>query len=329
MALARPLTKAQQAATRSSLSAQPVGQKSPTITLGEAVERWTTHLHASDRIGSPRTIQAYLYGLGKLTTRVDKDTPLADITPEHIEGMLADLKRAGITDGGRALVYRPIRTFFRWAVERELVFTSPVEKVAAPKVKVQPLVFVTDDEFDRILKTTVTRSRWAFRARRDRAILLMLATTGARLSEVAELKLSDVAVTSQQFTVHGKGGKDRVLPLLDDAAEALSAYLTHERPRSVYSSTQALWLAPRGPITPNGIAQLVAERGYAAGVKRRVHAHELRHRFVAKALSGGMPGPLVMALSGHSTPSMLNRYGAHTRSEDAMNMLRAMAGRTS
>jgi integrase len=69
----------------------------------------------------------------------------------------------------------------------------------------------------------------------------------------------------------------------------------------------------------------VAERGKEAGLTRRVHPHELRHRFVAKALAGGMPGPLVMALSGHSTPSMLNRYGAHTRSEDAMAFLRGMA----
>jgi integrase/recombinase XerC len=326
MALTRPLTKKQQAATTSTPFAQ-----SPTtgITLSDAVERWTTHLHASDRIGSQRTIDAYLYGLGKLVHFLGGHRTLLSICAEDIEGLMAALKAAGQSPGGRAVVFRPIRTFFRWAVDRGLVSISPVEKVAAPVVKAQPLVFVTDDELAAILRTTVTRSRWAFRARRDRAILLMLATTGARLSEVANLTVPAIDLESWQFTVHGKGGKDRVLPVLPEPAEALTAYLRMERPRSPYSgTTDALWLSSRGELTPSGIAQLVAERGYEAGIKRRVHPHELRHRFVAKALSGGMPGPLVMALSGHSTPSMLNRYGAHTRSEDAMNFLRGMTSKS-
>jgi site-specific recombinase XerD len=145
---------------------------------------------------------------------------------------MAALKAAGQSPGGRAVVYRPIRTFFRWCVARELLQVSPAEKVAPPIVKAQPLVFVTDDEFDRILKTTVTRSRWAFRARCDRAILLMLTTTGARLSEVAEVRVHDLELDSGTFTVHGRGGKDRALPMLPDAREALTTYLRLERPRN-------------------------------------------------------------------------------------------------
>jgi len=176
-----------------------------------------------------------------------------------------------------------------------------------------------------MLKTTEHRTRWAFRPRRDRAILLMLATTGARLSEVADLKVSDVSSRLDTFTVMGKGGKERVLPLLPEAADALRAYLTLERPRSPYSASTALWLAYRGDMSSNGLAQMVAARGYEAGVKRRVHPHELRHRAIASWLRAGMPDALVMSLSGHSTHSMLQRYGAHTRSEDAMAYLRALA----
>lgn len=294
------------------------------ITLGAALARWYDHLETSERIKSARTIDAYRYGVGFLTQHLNAEFPLADVRPEDIERLLADLKRAGKSDGGRALVYRPIRTFFRWCVDRRLLTESPAERVKAPKVPVAPVEFVTDAEFAAILKTTEHRTRWAFRARRDRAILLMLATTGARLSEVTDLRLQDVDLTSSTFRVMGKGGKARVLPLLPDVQAALSDYLRLERPRSGYSGTEALWLAPRGALQSNGLAQMVAERGRLAGVKRRVHPHELRHRFVAQALAGGMPDTLVMALSGHSTPSMLQRYGAHTRSEDAMAFLRAM-----
>jgi integrase len=155
----------------------------------------------------------------------------------------------------------------------------------------------------------------------------MLATTGARLSEVADLKVGDVSLNEQRFVVRGKGGKDRVLPLLPEAAEALRAYLTLEWPRNAYSaSTEALWLAPRGVLTSNGIAQMLAERGRLAGVQRRVHPHELRHRAVATWLRAGMPDSLVMALTGHSTPTLVQRvYGTHNRPEAAMAFLRGIA----
>lgn len=178
MGLARPKTKAQQAETTSATHVV-----SGSITLGDALDRWYTHLAASDRIGSQRTIDAYRYGVTKLVERLGADYPLHSVTAEDIEGLMANLKARRQSAGGRAVVYRPLRTFFRWAVERGLAATSPVERVAAPKAPAQPVVFVTDAEWSAILATTRSKSRWAFRSRRDRAILLMLATTGARLSE--------------------------------------------------------------------------------------------------------------------------------------------------
>lgn len=326
MPLSKPLDLAQSAQTE-----QPADSlRSHQLTLGDALDQWDTYLRGSDRIGSPRTIDSYRYGTGKLAARLGDVFPLAEVIPQHIEALMADLKASGMAPGGRMGVYRPIRTFFRWCVKRELLTVSPAEKVEAPKVRVQPVEFVTDDEWKAILATCQTRSRWAFRPRRDLAILQVLGTTGARVSEVAGLTLGDVELSGAagQFIVHGKGGKDRLLPLLPEAATALNAYLTFERLRSPFSgASDRIWLTSRGPLTANGIAQMVAERGKAAGIARRVHPHELRHRFVAGALRDGMPGPLVMALSGHSTPSMLNRYGAFNRSQDAMDMLRELHAR--
>src|SRR5262245_22118126 len=126
MGLARPLTKAAQAAT-SSVPNQ-LG-----ITLGDALARWETHLRSSDRIGSQRTIDAYLYRLAKLVGHLGPQYELHAVTTEDIESLMASLKAGGMSPGGRAVVYRPIRTFFRWCVARDLVATSPAERVAAPK----------------------------------------------------------------------------------------------------------------------------------------------------------------------------------------------------
>jgi integrase len=75
-------------------------------------------------------------------------------------------------------------------------------------------------------------------------------------------------------------------------------------------------------MTPNGIAQMVAERGQKAGIARRVHPHELRHRFIATALKAGLSEGDTMALSGHRSRSMLDRYGRYTRSQRAQDAFR-------
>jgi hypothetical protein len=85
------------------------------ITLGDALRRWETHLRSSDRIRSQRTVGAYLYGTAKLLGRLGTQYELHAITPEDIEALMAKLKAGGMSPGGRAVVYRPIRTAIRRA----------------------------------------------------------------------------------------------------------------------------------------------------------------------------------------------------------------------
>ena len=176
MGLARPQTKAQQAATRSDQSEQTATRSETSeqtarsradgITLADALDRWYTSMAAGETVKSPRTIAAYRYGTDKLLNRLGATRSLGNVQAEDIEGLLADLKARGITPGGRALVFRPIRTFMRWCVRRGLLANSPVEGMAAPKAPATPVEFVTDAEFAAILKTTEHQTRWAFRARR-------------------------------------------------------------------------------------------------------------------------------------------------------------------
>jgi len=148
--MARPLTQAAQSSVtaqathslRSEETSIPNGMNG--ITLGAELSRWHTHLQASDRIGSQRTIDAYLYGVRFLADSVGSHRPLADVTTEDIEALLGSLKRADKSAGGRAVVFRPIRTFFRWCVARDLLDRSPAERVAAPKAPATPVEFVTD-----------------------------------------------------------------------------------------------------------------------------------------------------------------------------------------
>jgi integrase/recombinase XerD len=338
MSRTRPLTRAQQAilSSRSSTTASTLSSQStstagtPTRTglaLGEAAERWSKSLQADNK--SPRTLQAYGWALDAAKSVIDPMTPLSGIGPEHLDELLVDLRGRGWKPASVSAVERPLRAFFTWCVARGYVTRSPFIGRRPTFVPKDIPQFPEAADWARVVATTNTRSRWAFRARRDRAILLMFGSVGARLAEVAGLKVSDVDLQAPMPTmlVHGKGGKDRVLPLTPDVAEALRTYVQIERlTHFCSSSTDALWLGPKGGMTPSGIAQMVRDRAASVGVK--LHPHALRHMAIHGMLaSGDMLEGDVMRITGHTTRAMLDRYGAMLATERAHSAFLRMAAK--
>ena len=292
------------------------------LTVSDAVAMWERSLRAADK--SPRTIAAYLYSLEKLTSRVG-DRAVGSLSRADHEALMSELQARGLSAATRVAVHRPLRTFWKWAIGHPdvPVTKDPMAGMELPRVPEKIVEFVTDDELRRILATCQAKSRHAYRAHRDEAIIRILACSGARLSEVALLRLEDVDLGGQSLRVMGKGRRERWVPLDERALSALKQYVDRERTRSGFSaSSDRLWLSSAGPMTPSGIAQMLAERGKAAGIGRRVHPHELRHRFVATTLGAGLSEGDVMALTGHRTRSMLDRYGAFTRAARAQDAYR-------
>jgi site-specific recombinase XerD len=292
------------------------------LTLGDAVAMWERSLRAADK--SPRTIGSYVYALAKLTNAVGNRS-IDTLTRADHEALMSDLQAQGLGAATRVAVHRPLRTFWKWAIAHPdvPVAKDPMAGMELPRVPEKVVEFVSDEQLRRILATCQAKSRHAYRAHRDEAILRVLAGSGARLAEVTNLCLADVDLGGQALRVTGKGRRERWVPLDEGALVALKRYLERERPRSSFAkSTNRLWLSSAGPMTASGIAQMFAQRGKAAGIARRVHPHELRHRFVATTLGAGLSEGDVMALTGHRTRSMLDRYGAFTRAARAQNAYR-------
>jgi integrase len=173
---------------------------------------------------------------------------------------------------------------------------------------------------------TCKRSRSCLDAR-DEAILRLFIDSGMRLSELATLTPASVDFANRVVHVIGKRTKGhdrpRVTPFGAKTAAALDRYLNRFRPgHYLAASTDALWLGRAGALTPNGIAQLVAERGIAAKVPFRVHPHMFRHAWVAQSLHLGMQEGDVMRITGHTSRSLLDRYGAYTAVERALDVYR-------
>jgi site-specific recombinase XerD len=291
-----------------------------TASLDDALSQYVVSLRAAGR--SEATVAAYSYAIGRLISSVGPDAALGDIEATDIEAVFAAMRDAGKADGTLHLVYRSLRTFFRWAQKRKLIATSPMEDVDAPRVASKVVPFVADHELRRMLATCRPRSRHAFRARRDDALLRVFATTGCRLGEVAGLTLDAVDLDAGQMLVDGKTG-ERIVPLDEATVASLRTYITRERVRHELAGSPQLWLGSNGAMTPSGIAQAIASRGEQAGIERRVHPHELRHRAAHTWLKAGVSELDVMQLAGWKSPAMLRRYGAAGRTERAIDAFRA------
>jgi site-specific recombinase XerD len=152
---------------------------------------------------------------------------------------------------------------------------------------------------------------------RDEAIIRLYADTGARLSEVGNLRVADLNLTSESVHYRGKGAKDRRVRVGPKTARAVSRYL-RVRDRHLGAQLPNLWLAERGgrPLTPNGIKIRLKRLGAAAGVAD-VHAHRWRHSLAHQwKRAGGDTGDLMLLL-GWTSDDMPRHYGASAAAERA------------
>ena len=215
--------------------------------------------------------------------------------------------------------FRALQQFFRWLADEEEL-PDPMAGLRAPTVIEKLMPVFTSEELSSLQKACQGRS---FGQRRDTAILAMLTATSIRAAELAGIRYdphdprrSDVDLWAREITVRSKGGKLRVVRISHEAARALDRYM---RVRSRYGQVwqRELWLGTnnRGPMTSNGIYQMITRRGEQAGVDS--WTHRFRHHFSHTWLDrGGSEGDL-MELNGWSSPQMLRRYGARARSARA------------
>jgi integrase/recombinase XerC len=214
--------------------------------------------------------------------------------------------------------YKSLQQFFAWLVEEGEIERSPMAGVRVPRVGQKLVPVITDAETRRLLDVC---KGGGFAQLRDQAIIRMYYNTGARLSEIGNLLVSDLDLDTDSVLLHGKGAKERRIRFGAKTSRVLCRYLRSRARRDGVASIPQLWIAESGirPLRPAGIKIRLKRIGELAGVDH-VHAHRWRHSFAHEwKLAGGNTGDLMLLL-GWSSEEMPRRYGASAAAERAQEL---------
>ena len=280
-----------------------------------AARRFLDHLTV-ERGLADITLAAYRHDLERYVaflTRRDVDDVDA-VDPSLVRSFVASLSAS--THGADDEPYKAttvvrtlstVRSFHRFCVREGIASDDPAAGVVRPRLPRTLPHPLTVEEAIAIVETPVATTPAGLR---DRAILELLYGGGLRVSELTGLDVDDVDLADGVVRVLGKGGKERDVPVGVPARDAIGAYLTRGRPAlATARSRAALFLNARGGrLTRQSCARLLERYARAAGIRRTVTPHDLRHSFATHLLEGGADVRVVQELLGHASVATTQIY---------------------
>jgi integrase/recombinase XerC len=284
---------------------------------------------SGDTIRSYRSDLVQFYGYARTARPVEGRTiSPGDIDPMTIRGYLAWLDRKGEKKSSLARKLATLRSWYRFLMRDELVSVNPAEEVRTPKLAQTLPCVLTKEDAEALMECPEGGTTGA---RRDRAILETLYSTGARVSELVGLNVEDMNLNDGLVRLRGKGRKERVVPIGEVAVEAIREYREHVQ-RSAFSvqrSEMPVFLNNRGGrLTARSVARLVA--AYSSRLAGgRVSPHALRHSFATHLLDEGADLRAIQEMLGHASLGTTQKYThlATDRLMEAYDRAHPRAGR--
>jgi integrase/recombinase XerD len=248
---------------------------------------------------SGNTLDAYQRDLRKLLDYLEReqksvrDVELADL--EHFSAGLHDI---GIHPRSQCRILSGVRSFFKFLQLDGYRDDDPTELLESPQIGDHLPEVLTTEEVDR-LEASIDLSKWE--GHRNRAIIEVLFSCGLRVSELVNLKLSDLYLDEEYVRVMGKGSKERLVPISHKAIDELKYWFYDRNLMNIKPGEEDfVFLNRRGAhLTRTMILIMIKTQAKEAGIQKTISPHTLRHSFATALLEGGADLRFIQALLGH------------------------------
>lgn len=255
---------------------------------------------------SKNTLSAYRTDLNGFAKFIEPSN-LLNVTQSEVQKFLAFLLAQGIKSSSSARVLSTLRRFYRYQIRENKMADDPCAQVRSPK-QGRPLPkAMSEQQVDDLLAAPDTNTALGLR---DRAMLETLYATGLRVSELVEMTLLEVNCSVGVVRIVGKGNKERLVPLGEQAVEWLERYLSQARPDLLKQRTcDALFVTARGAgMSRQAFWYLIKKHALTAGIDQHLSPHTLRHAFATHLINHGADLRSVQMLLGHADLSTTQIY---------------------
>jgi integrase/recombinase XerD len=260
---------------------------------------------------SAHSVEAYLNDIGKLTTYLQSNNLLitpADVELKHLQGFVKVIAELGLTQSSQARIISGVRSFYRYCLMEDIVTTDPTLLLEAPKLKRSLPDTLSFGEIENIIsQIDVSTAEGA----RNKAIVEVMYSCGLRVSEVVNLKISELFFDAGFIRVVGKGNKQRLVPIGKSACKYVTIYHNEIRVHIPVQRGEEdiLFLNRRGKrLSRVMIFLIIKDLANKAGIKKTISPHTFRHSFATHLVEGGADLRAVQEMLGHESITTTEIY---------------------
>ena len=250
---------------------------------------------------SGNTLDAYRRDLRKLLHYLELERKdVREVTLDDLEHFSATLHDIGIGPRSQCRILSGVRSFFRFLQLDGYREDDPTELLESPQIGDHLPEVLSTQEVDQ-LEASIDLSKWE--GHRNRAIIEVLFSCGLRVSELVNLKLSDLYIDEEFVRVLGKGSKERLVPISKKAIRELTYWFDDRKQMKIKPGEEDyVFLNRRGAhLTRVMILIMIKQQAEMAGIQKTISPHTLRHSFATALLEGGADLRVIQALLGHES----------------------------
>ena len=255
---------------------------------------------------SKNTLAAYRSDL-KIFNKWLAGKSLISVNSKHIQDYFSDRQKNNISSSSQARILTCLHSFYQYLLANQLIKKDPTEQLSHPKLEKKLPVFLNIQEVEKLLEAPSSSSLFG---QRDRAMLELLYSCGLRVSELINLSYHNINLKEEFIRIHGKGNKERVLPMGEIAIDYLMKYETNARPMLLKNGqSDSYFLSNRGSaMSRQNFFYIIKAYANQVGIDKPLSPHSLRHAFATHLVQKGADLRSVQLMLGHSDISSTQLY---------------------